>query len=117
MIVASAAAARHKRLNKLIPSTIVGILCLIFLFLVVPFPFDVGGEAEVTPTDRYVAFCKFDGLIEGVKVAEGDLVQKDQVLAILDSRELDYKIKAAEKQFEILTAEMVLPKAAGGEDP
>lgn len=113
----AAAAARKKQLKRIIPAAIVGILCSIFLFCVVPFPFDVGGEAEVTPTDRHVAFCKIDGLIEQVKVAEGDLVQKGQVLATLDPRELNYKVKAAEKQVEILTAEMVLLKTSGGEDP
>jgi hypothetical protein len=109
--------ARQKRLKKVISATIVGILCMIFLFWIVPFPFDVGGEAEVTSTDRHVAFCKIDGLIDKVVVAEGNSVQKGQILATLDSRDLDYKIKAAEKQFEILTAEMVLLKASGGEEP
>lgn len=90
---------------------------IMLLFFAIPFPFNVGGEAEVVPTIRHVAFCRIDGVLERVLVTEGSQVLADQVLAQMDARELDYKIRAAEAQFEILTDEMVLLRRAAGEEP
>ncbi len=93
------------------------LLILLLLAFVAPFPFTVGGEAEIAPTDRHLAFCKIEGLIDKVMVLEGSKVEKDQVVATLDSRELDYKIKVQEKQFDILTSEMTILRSAANEDP
>ena len=93
------------------------ILILLFLAFVAPFPFTIGGEAEIAPTDRHLAFCKIEGLIDKVLVLEGSRVEKDQVVATLDSRELDYKIKLQEKQVDILTSEMAILRGSANEDP
>ena len=93
------------------------LLAFIVIFFLIPFPFNVGGEAEVVPTQKQVAFCGMDGLIERVFVNEGAHVKKDQVLAVLDTKELDFKIKSARSQFDIFTSEAELLKAAAYEDP
>jgi multidrug resistance efflux pump len=106
-----------RRLKRLgIRAGIVALL-LVALIFVIPFPVSVGGEAEIVPTDRHVAFAQIPGLLQTVRVREGDLVEKDQILATLDPKELDYKIQIQEKQVEILTAETNLLKNAGTEDP
>ncbi|MFH1116884.1 MAG: HlyD family efflux transporter periplasmic adaptor subunit [Pseudomonadota bacterium] len=87
------------------------------ILLLVPVPFDVGGETEIVPTIRHVAFCGIEGLIDKVHVHEGSKVEEGQVLADLDPRELDYKVATAERQVGILTAEMDLLKRSAGQDP
>lgn len=111
---------KHKRLSSRLLRW-VGIplglfVALAIVFFVVPVPFYVGGEAEIAPTKRQVAFCRIEGLIDRVSVSEGATVKKGEVLATLDPRELEYKLKSAEKQFEMLTSEMLLLRAAAMED-
>lgn len=72
----------------------------------VPVPVQVGGEAEVGPRVRNLAFCQLTGLIAKVAVKEGASVKAGQVLATLDSRELEFRIKSAERQIELLAREM-----------
>jgi hypothetical protein len=97
-----------------LPCAILAIV--IIVLFVIPVPFYVGGEAEIIATKRHVAFCKIEGLIDRVNVAEGSIVKKGETLAALDPKELEYKLKSAEKQFEVLTNEMLLLRAAAMED-
>ncbi len=96
---------------------VVGLCVLAAILFLVPFPFDVGGETEIVPSTRRVAFCAIEGLIDKVYVHEGSKVEVGQVLANLDPREIDYKARTAKRQFDILTAEMDLLKRSAGEDP
>jgi multidrug resistance efflux pump len=89
---------------------------LLFLLFLLPFPHTVGGEAEIMPRDRHVAFCKMDGLVQHVKTSEGSAVKKDQVIATLDPTEIDYKIRSAHRQLELLTLEMAILKRSAGQD-
>jgi hypothetical protein len=89
---------------------------LVFLFFVMPFPYTVGGEAEIVPQDRHMAFCKVDGLIDQVKTTEGSAVKEGQTIATLDPTEIDYKIRTAQRQVELLTLEMAILKKSAGQD-
>lgn len=110
-------ADKIKTRNRKLAIGLAALLAFIAIFFVIPFPFNVGGEAEVVPTQKQVAFCGIDGLIERVFVIEGSHVKQGQVLAILDTKELDFKIKSARAQFDIFTSEAELLKAAAYEDP
>jgi multidrug resistance efflux pump len=94
----------------------VAIPALIAALFIIPFSYPVGGEAEIVPRDRHVAFSQIDGLIEHIYVVEGTSVKEGQVLATLDPTELDFKIKTAQRQLELLTAEMNLLKKSSGQD-
>lgn len=83
----------------------------------VPIDFTVGGEAEITPRDKHLAFAKIDGLVDKITVREGSHVEKGQVLATLDRKELDFEIGSAERMFEIYTKEVLLLRRESGEDP
>ncbi|MBI4861352.1 MAG: efflux RND transporter periplasmic adaptor subunit [Candidatus Riflebacteria bacterium] len=72
----------------------------------IPVPLEVGGEAEISTPVRDMAFCKIPGLVERVLVAEGARVRKGQVLATLDPRELDHRIKTTEREIAMLSEEM-----------
>ncbi len=96
-------------------SFIGAVIC--FVLFLAPFDFMVGGEAEVTPQVKHFAFCKMDGLVEKVLVREGSPVEEGETLAIIDSRELDHQIQTAQREFDILTKEMVILKDGAGEEP
>jgi len=83
----------------------------------VPVNYTVGGESEIVPRDRHLAFIKIDGIVKRINVKEGAHVKKDEVIATLDKKELDHQIKTAARRFDILTKEMVLLRRESGEDP
>lgn len=108
---------KQKKQRRRIISAVGLTLFVLFILFVVPVPFDVGGEAEVVAKDRFVAFSMLDAMVKRVNVMEGSHVTKEQVLATLDSRELDYRISSAQAQFDILTREMTLLRDSSGDDP
>ncbi len=77
----------------------------------------VGGDSEVLPRDKFVAFVRIDGLVERINVKEDSRVEKGQVLALLDQKDLDHEIKVAERKFEILTQELMLLRRESGQEP
>ena len=97
---------------------IAAICALLFMvFLVIPFDVFVGGEAIIDPREKQYAFCKLGGLLDEVYVNQGSHVEKGQVLARLDTKELDHKIKREERRFEILTQDIALLQTKAIDDP
>lgn len=105
-----------KRALRIVLAALAGFVVLCGLFLV-PVTYTVGGEAEVFLHDKHMAFAKIDGLVDRIDVKEGSRVEKDQVVAILDRRELDHETKSAQRRLEILTREMMLLRREAGQDP
>jgi multidrug resistance efflux pump len=103
-------------LSRYAPALIAATVVLVLLFFLMPVPHQVGGEAEIVPRDRHVAFAKMDGLIDRILVTEGSAVKEGQVLAALDPTDLNFKTDSAEHQFELLTKEMTLLQKSGGQD-
>jgi multidrug resistance efflux pump len=108
---------RKKRRKKRLLILVIALVAFVNIFFLIPFPFNVGGEAEVEPTQKQVAFCEIDGIVDRVSVTEGSHVKQGQIIATMDTRELDYKINSARSQFDIFTSEAELLKAAAYEDP
>ncbi|AFM26301.1 efflux RND transporter periplasmic adaptor subunit [Desulfomonile tiedjei] len=104
-----------KKARYALAAAVAAILLFLLLF-VVPVTFSVGGEADIIPRDKHLAFCKMEGLIEKVFVKEGQEVKEGQVLASLDPKDLDYRIKNAQTQFDINTEEMVILRSSAEED-
>jgi multidrug efflux pump subunit AcrA (membrane-fusion protein) len=67
---------------RLVWAAILGLLVWIGLQ---PYPFEVGGDFVIQPLDRAEARARTDGEITELFVAEGDRVEKDQVLAVLSN--------------------------------
>jgi hypothetical protein len=108
---------REKKRKRTLSIASAALIALAIIFFIIPVPFNVGGEAEVEPTLKRVAFCGIDGIIDQVWVTEGSHVKQGQIVAELDPKELDFKIESARAQYEILTSEAELLKAAAYEDP
>ncbi len=104
------------RWKRLIPA---GALLLVGLIALLLFPmgFDVGGEAEISCRDPQMAFPSVDGIIGEVLVREGDPVKRGQVLARLDSEELNIETLRLNAEHGILSEEMNRVSLEAGEDP
>ncbi len=92
-------------------------LCFCVVVFLIPITRTVGGDCDVFPKERYLAFVKIDGLIDRIFVKEGSKVKEGEVLALLDRKELDHEIKIAERKLEALTSEMNLLRRESGQDP
>ncbi len=109
--------ARKSRFYKItLPILMICAILIIAILFLPKFTFHVGGEAEIVPTVRRVAFVQKTGIIKAVNVKEGAIVEKGRVLAILDPKELEFEIKRASRELEILTREMTLLGRSAGED-
>lgn len=91
-------------------------LIIIVLFFI-PMNFNVGGEAEVVPKEKYVAFVKIDGMVDKIFVKEGSRVTQGKTLATLDQKDIGFEVKKAQNQFDMLSKEMALLRAEAGEKP
>jgi len=94
-----------------------GVFAVVCAFFLAPIAYTVGGEADVFPHNRHMAFVKMDGLVERIEIKEGSHVDQDQILAVLERRELDHETKSAQRRLEILTREMMLLRREAGQDP
>ena len=92
-------------------------LAAVALLLTTGISYTVGGESEVVPREKIMAFAKIDGLVKQVLIKEGSQVEQGQTLAVLDSTELDHEIKTVERTLDIFTQQMVLLRRESGVDP
>lgn len=102
---------------RYLPLLAIAAAVLVYALYVVPVPYTVGGEAEVIPHRKHVAFCKIDGLVHRIHIAEGSTVKEGQVLATLDPAELDYRIDTDAREIALLTNKVRLLKVSAAEDP
>ena len=109
-------AEQQRKTKKRLYVAVAAFVAFVIVFFLIPFPFNVGGEAEVEPTQKQVAFCGIDGIVDRVFVTEGSNVKQGQIVATMDTKELDFKITSARAQYDILSSEAELLKAAAYED-
>ncbi len=93
------------------------ILAAIVLVLWLPTNLKLGGNAEVAPEYEYFAFVETEGIIEKVFAKTGEVVTKGRLVAALDPKEIDYRIREAERLRESYAAEMEILRNMGAEDP
>lgn len=62
------------------------------LILSMPIPYRVACGCRIEPVSRQVSIAPFDGLVEQGFVSAGQTVQAGQLLATMDTRELDWEL-------------------------
>ncbi|MFH0823296.1 MAG: biotin/lipoyl-binding protein, partial [Pseudomonadota bacterium] len=82
-----------------------------------PVTLKIAGRAEVVPDYEYYAYVQMDGIVESVSVKEGEFVKKHQVVAELESKEIDYKIREAARLLESHRAEFEILRNLAAENP
>ncbi len=103
-------------LKLLIALFVIGVV-IFFVLNYIPFTYRVGGEADLAPREKHVAFSKIDGLVKEIRVSEGMSVKKGDVLALLDQTELRSEITRVQTRLDIATREMVLLQKEATQKP
>ncbi len=93
---------RQHTLAKVIVLSVIGLL--LFLALFSPM-YRVAAPFEFVPIDRRIVDAPFDGIIAKVNFDVGDTVAKGDVLAVLDTRDLEEELKVQEKDYLRFEAE------------
>ena len=86
---------------------------LAFIFLV-PIPYQVTCPFELQPVDRRFVAAPYDGILEQVLVQQGDTVEPNQVLAIMDREKLITEKSSVVAEME--SARKKIDAARGGGD-
>ena len=77
----------------------------------IPYPYHTGGPFRLLPAKRLDVRSELEGLVEEVRVSEGDWVEKGQPIASLVKRTHERNVKATEAQLEEKQATLRLLKA------
>ncbi|MDQ7781620.1 MAG: efflux RND transporter periplasmic adaptor subunit [Desulfomonilaceae bacterium] len=105
-----------RRIGRYLPLMAIVITVLIYALFFLPVSHPVGGEAEIVAQDRHLAFSQIEGLIDRINVAEGTTVEKGQVVAALDSTELDFKTAVTRRELDLLNQQKALLKRSASQD-
>jgi len=100
--------------RRVIAGIVVVILAVLFLY---PATLTIGGRAEVVPDYEYFAYAGMEGMVDKVLVKEGDAVKKDQIVATLEEKEVQFKIREHSRAVESLRAEMEILRNQAAENP
>jgi RND family efflux transporter MFP subunit len=84
----------------------VGVAAVLLFLLVFPLPLRVDGTAVVAPAHMARLGAEFEGVIKSVRVREGDLLKKGDVIANLEDWEYRSALAAAQAKYEISSAQM-----------
>lgn len=85
---------------------LVGWVCgAIAVVLLLPIEYTVNGTCELQPVERRFVAAPFDGPLLKCLVEPGDIVQKDQLLAILDGREIRWELAEVQANLHKATKE------------
>jgi multidrug efflux pump subunit AcrA (membrane-fusion protein) len=83
--------------GRALPKTLLAIaLCAggIYALVTVPTDFEVAARGKLQPAERQEIFAPHDGLVAGVPVEHGQIVEKGAVLAELTNTDLDLQVAA-----------------------
>ena len=92
---------KHRR------ATLIGAAVAVVLFLFLfPLPMRVDGTAVVAPSHMAHLGADFEGVVKEIKVREGDVVKKGDVIATLEDWEYRSALAAANAKYETAVAQM-----------
>ena len=93
--------SRLKRLRsaKMTKAILIGMACLTGL-LIMPLPYRVGCECEVQPVMRRFIASPHEGILQETLVESGNLVERDEVGARLDGRQLRIELSGLRAEYD-----------------
>ncbi|MBW2602891.1 MAG: HlyD family efflux transporter periplasmic adaptor subunit [Deltaproteobacteria bacterium] len=86
----------------------IGVLGATILILLIPYPFEAGGEFRLLPQDQIGIRAQVPGEIESVLVKEGQWIKKGQPVAVLVGRDQRKKVDELEATLRDLRARLQL---------
>lgn len=67
--------------------------------LAIPLPHNVGGSCELQPVTRRFLAAPFDGTLNETLVEPGDVVDQNQILALMDDREIKLELASVDTEY------------------
>jgi RND family efflux transporter MFP subunit len=92
---------KHRRLTL-----IAGAAAVVLFLLLFPLPMRVDGTAVVAPSRMAHLGADFEGVVKDIKVLEGDVIKKGEVVATLEDWEYRSALAAANAKYETAVAQM-----------
>jgi RND family efflux transporter MFP subunit len=77
-----------ERRRKMLIRTLPIFLVILLLVFCIPWPYKISCKCRLQPTVRRFIAAPFEGILEKSLVEPGDVVKQDQVLAMMDAREI-----------------------------
>jgi len=88
---------------------------LVALILCLPFKFKIGGEAMLRPTNFQSLSSMVSARLDKVLVREGQSVKKGDLLAVLETRDLELQLYHARQEYQRYMAESDMARNVGDE--
>ena len=108
----------HEMWSNSRKGVLMSIAALLCLILLLPLPYHVSADLELQPVKRRFVAVPFDGPLDTAHVRPGDVVQKGQLLAKINPREIEYELAGIRAELNRATQEkkgmMVSHDFAGG---
>ena len=101
------------RIGKLRSRLVIATTVLVGSLLLFPTPFKVKCDVTVEPVIRRYIATPFDGTLDKTFVEPGNIVRKDQVLAVMDARELQLELAGLEAEVGASKKKRVAALATG----
>lgn len=92
-------------------------LLVVFLLYFVEVPLRVVAHCEVVPKDPILITAPLEGIVETLLIKPGDIVQKGTPLFEYDKRAPIHDLKAAQKEVQVMQAEVSRASTLGLSDP
>lgn len=88
--------------------TRLGLASLILLAMLLPYPYEPGGDLRILPVRQEGIRTQVQGKIQEIVVEEGDMVEAGQIVARIDRREYERNVKASQADLESTKAQLRL---------
>ncbi len=75
-------------------------IAIVAVVMCIPVPYEIRCNCELQPLNRRIVASPIDGPLEKTYVRPGDRVEKGDLIATIDSRELDFKIAGLDAEFK-----------------
>jgi RND family efflux transporter MFP subunit len=76
------------------------VVLLAILVMFIPLPYQVRCRSELQPVMRRFVPAPYEGTLDNALVEPGDLVEKGQVIARMDSREIEWQLAAERANYQ-----------------
>lgn len=77
-----------------------GILAALLLLMLFPVNHKITTDVQLEPITQRVVSASYDGVLKSILVKPGDIVNKNDILATLDEREIIWKMQALKAEYQ-----------------
>ena len=93
-----------------------GLIAALISLFVIHLPLRVVGPCEVIPDKPFIITAPLEGIIESIVVQPGQNIKKDELLFLYDAKVPEEELKVAQKQMQIIQAEINRAKSLAFRD-